>query len=157
MKSATISGTKKVDEVDEIAATSSCKNIGYGHSLQLQKRTSKEGSSTLHSVLSLRGIQSPSIDSLGFASGSLESQACCLTQKSSVSFGTCKPQYLCSKLLISSRGKAAFYAVQKGHNPGIYTTWSECEAQVKGFQGSVILPIHTHLAELLLRSFQITS
>ena len=26
-----------------------------------------------------------------------------------------------------------FYAVRKGRKPGIYSTWSECEAQVKGF------------------------
>lgn len=29
-----------------------------------------------------------------------------------------------------------FYAVKVGRNPGIYTTWSECEAQVKGFSGA---------------------
>ena len=26
-----------------------------------------------------------------------------------------------------------FYAVRKGHNPGIYKTWNECSEQVKGF------------------------
>lgn len=29
-----------------------------------------------------------------------------------------------------------FYAVQQGHTPGIYLTWSECEAQVKGYPGA---------------------
>ncbi|KAG8963303.1 hypothetical protein FRC03_003183 [Tulasnella sp. 419] len=29
--------------------------------------------------------------------------------------------------------KAAFYAVKRGREPGIYTTWTECEAQTKGF------------------------
>lgn len=30
-----------------------------------------------------------------------------------------------------------YYAVQKGLTPGIYTSWSECEANVKGFPGAV--------------------
>lgn len=30
-----------------------------------------------------------------------------------------------------------YYAVQKGRKPGIYETWSACEAQVKGFSGAV--------------------
>lgn len=29
-----------------------------------------------------------------------------------------------------------FYAVKKGRKPGIYLSWSECEAQVKGFNGA---------------------
>lgn len=29
-----------------------------------------------------------------------------------------------------------FYAVKKGRNTGIYRTWSECEAQVKGYSGA---------------------
>lgn len=29
-----------------------------------------------------------------------------------------------------------YYAVRVGHNPGIYVTWSECEAQVKGYPGA---------------------
>lgn len=28
--------------------------------------------------------------------------------------------------------KSAFYAVKKGRVPGIYSTWDECSAQVKG-------------------------
>ena len=30
-----------------------------------------------------------------------------------------------------------FYAVRKGRQPGIYTTWAACEEQVKGFPGAV--------------------
>jgi len=30
-----------------------------------------------------------------------------------------------------------FYAVLKGRNPGIYTTWSETEKQTKGFSGAI--------------------
>lgn len=30
-----------------------------------------------------------------------------------------------------------YYAVQKGRIPGIYTSWPECEKQVKGFAGAV--------------------
>eukprot|EP00933_Yihiella_yeosuensis_P022196 TRINITY_DN17475_c0_g1_i1.p1 TRINITY_DN17475_c0_g1~~TRINITY_DN17475_c0_g1_i1.p1 ORF type:complete len:355 (+),score=74.98 TRINITY_DN17475_c0_g1_i1:134-1198(+) len=35
---------------------------------------------------------------------------------------------------LKSKGK--FYAVSKGHKPGIYSTWPECEAQVTGFPGA---------------------
>ncbi|KAG8778622.1 RNA-DNA hybrid ribonuclease [Serendipita sp. 397] len=30
-----------------------------------------------------------------------------------------------------------FYAVHKGHTPGVYTSWPDCEAQVKGFRGAM--------------------
>ncbi|MCO5566146.1 hypothetical protein L7F22_019822 [Adiantum nelumboides] len=33
-------------------------------------------------------------------------------------------------------GKGGFYAVRKGKLPGVYTTWGECEAQVRGFGGA---------------------
>lgn len=29
-----------------------------------------------------------------------------------------------------------FYTVRKGRKPGVYSTWAECEAQVKGFPGA---------------------
>lgn len=32
--------------------------------------------------------------------------------------------------------KSKFYAVRKGIVPGIYRTWAECEANVKGFSGA---------------------
>jgi ribonuclease HI len=32
--------------------------------------------------------------------------------------------------------KQKFYVVWKGRKPGIYTSWVECEAQVKGFAGA---------------------
>ncbi|CAG8782753.1 27908_t:CDS:1 [Racocetra persica] len=32
--------------------------------------------------------------------------------------------------------KPGYYAVHKGRKPGIYLTWDECEAQVKGFRGA---------------------
>lgn len=32
--------------------------------------------------------------------------------------------------------KNKYYVVWKGRKPGIYTTWAECEAQVKGFAGA---------------------
>ena len=35
-----------------------------------------------------------------------------------------------------SKKKAAFYVVWRGKQPGIYTDWDECEAQVKGAQGA---------------------
>ncbi|KAJ3518011.1 hypothetical protein NLJ89_g133 [Agrocybe chaxingu] len=33
----------------------------------------------------------------------------------------------------SRTAKGGFYAVHKGRIPGVYTTWTECEAQIKGF------------------------
>lgn len=33
--------------------------------------------------------------------------------------------------------KKKFYAVKVGKVPGIYSTWNECEDQVKGFPGAV--------------------
>ena len=33
-------------------------------------------------------------------------------------------------------GRKAYYAVAVGRNPGVYPTWSECEAQVKGYSGA---------------------
>ena len=33
-------------------------------------------------------------------------------------------------------GQWAWYAVQKGRQPGVYRTWDECEAQIKGFGGA---------------------
>lgn len=39
--------------------------------------------------------------------------------------------------LMAKGSKAGFYAVRKGNEPGIYATWPECEAQVKGFRGAV--------------------
>ena len=31
---------------------------------------------------------------------------------------------------------AKFYAVRKGHRPGIYNTWADCEKAAKGFSGA---------------------
>jgi len=39
-----------------------------------------------------------------------------------------------------------FYVVWKGRNPGIYTTWAECAAQVNGFTGAEYMGFET-LAE----------
>ena len=32
--------------------------------------------------------------------------------------------------------KRKYYVVWKGREPGIYTSWAECEAQVKGYNGA---------------------
>ena len=32
--------------------------------------------------------------------------------------------------------KKIFYAVRKGHHPGIYKSWEECQDQVHGFSGA---------------------
>ncbi len=36
-----------------------------------------------------------------------------------------------------------FYAVKTGRKPGIYRTWDECEAQVKGYSGAVFKKFDT--------------
>lgn len=33
-------------------------------------------------------------------------------------------------------GGSFYYAVNQGHEPGVYRTWSECEKNVKGFKGA---------------------
>ena len=38
--------------------------------------------------------------------------------------------------IMGSETMSKFYAVRKGVNTGIFKTWSECEAQVKGFSGA---------------------
>lgn len=35
--------------------------------------------------------------------------------------------------LSKSRAKQKYYVVWKGHTPGIYTSWDECQAQIKHF------------------------
>ncbi|WP_078598543.1 viroplasmin family protein [Evansella clarkii] len=32
--------------------------------------------------------------------------------------------------------KTKYYTVRKGRNPGVYSSWAECESQVKGFPGA---------------------
>ena len=32
---------------------------------------------------------------------------------------------------------ARFYAVKQGRIPGVYSNWSDCEAQVKGYRGAL--------------------
>lgn len=29
-----------------------------------------------------------------------------------------------------------FYAIWRGHKPGVYDTWLECKAQIDGYQGA---------------------
>ncbi|RCH83712.1 Ribonuclease H1 [Rhizopus stolonifer] len=36
-----------------------------------------------------------------------------------------------------------YYAVSRGKQPGIYETWNECQAQVKGFKGSIFKKFST--------------
>lgn len=37
---------------------------------------------------------------------------------------------------MSKNARPKFYVVWEGHTPGIYTTWAECEEQVKGYPGA---------------------
>ena len=41
--------------------------------------------------------------------------------------------------------KEKFYAVQKGTKPGVYLTWAECEAQVRGFKGALFKSFPTRV------------
>ena len=40
--------------------------------------------------------------------------------------------------------KAGYYAVKSGRKPGIYNTWTDCEAQVKEFSGAVYKKFDTY-------------
>lgn len=42
-----------------------------------------------------------------------------------------------------AKGKTKFYAVAAGRKPGIYSTWAECERQVKGFSGAIFKSFKT--------------
>lgn len=37
-----------------------------------------------------------------------------------------------------------YYAVKKGRKSGIYTSWAECEAQVKGYSGAIFKKFSTY-------------
>ena len=50
------------------------------------------------------------------------------------------------------RPKAAFYAVAAGRKTGVYSTWTEAEAQVKGYNGSVGRPRHVAAEVLTIRA-----
>ncbi|GAA5842167.1 hypothetical protein JCM3766R1_000024 [Sporobolomyces carnicolor] len=36
-----------------------------------------------------------------------------------------------------TRTKPGFYAVRVGREPGVYLTWEQCSAQVKGYSGCI--------------------
>ena len=38
-----------------------------------------------------------------------------------------------------------FYAVRQGRVPGVYTTWSDCEKQVKGYGGAIYKSFSTEV------------
>lgn len=40
--------------------------------------------------------------------------------------------------------KTKFYAVKKGNNEGIYTTWDECKKQVLGYKGAIYKSFSTY-------------
>ena len=37
-------------------------------------------------------------------------------------------------------GDPKFYAVQAGHRPGVYTSWTTCLEQIRGFKGAKCTP-----------------
>src|SRR5436190_16155168 len=50
-----------------------------------------------------------------------------------------------------------FYAVLKGRNPGIYTTWSDTKTQVTGFSGAIYKGFKTKIeAEEFINSSTLT-
>lgn len=40
--------------------------------------------------------------------------------------------------------KTKFYAVKKGYNEGVYTTWEECKKEVMGYKGAVYKSFSTY-------------
>ena len=46
----------------------------------------------------------------------------------------------------SSVSRKEFYVVVKGHSPGIYISWQDCEAQVLGFAGARYRGVDTYAA-----------
>ena len=42
-----------------------------------------------------------------------------------------------TKMPGGKRTKNVAYAVVKGHNPGIYYTWPDCQREVKGYKGAL--------------------
>jgi ribonuclease HI len=53
--------------------------------------------------------------------------------------------------------KTKFYAVQRGRNPGVYTTWDKCQAEVKGFPGAVCKRFKRSFLSLLLTVLTVKS
>ena len=39
--------------------------------------------------------------------------------------------------------KQKFYVVWKGVNPGIYTSWTDCQLQIKGYDGALYKSFET--------------
>lgn len=68
---------------------------------------------------------------LSVVSFSLLRVLCCVLLKKSVAFAVLQitPHTLYASVAMAS--KAKFYAVKKGKNPGIYTTWNDCNNQVR--------------------------
>lgn len=40
-------------------------------------------------------------------------------------------------------GKQKFYVVWKGVNPGVYTSWTECQLQIKNYKGALFKSFDT--------------
>lgn len=53
--------------------------------------------------------------------------------------------------------KAKFYAVQRGREPGVYTTWAECQKQTSGFGGAVCKRLRNGILSLLLTIITVKS
>jgi len=45
-----------------------------------------------------------------------------------------------------------FYAVHKGHKPGIYGNWLDCKKQIDKYEGIIFNPLHKHFIILLKKS-----
>ena len=42
-----------------------------------------------------------------------------------------------------SNNKQKYYVVWRGHEPGIYTSWADCQAQVMGYGGALYKSFRT--------------
>lgn len=50
-----------------------------------------------------------------------------------ISNASATPEEVISLILPDISDKKPFYAVHRGHNPGVYSSWTECERQIKNF------------------------
>lgn len=48
------------------------------------------------------------------------------------------------KSIMNQVTKEKFYVVWKGVTPGVYTRWTECQLQTKGFEGAIYKSFETH-------------
>jgi ribonuclease HI len=46
-------------------------------------------------------------------------------------------------MIHSAGGKQKYYVVWKGETPGVYTSWDDCQIQIKGYEGAIYKSFNT--------------